>query len=267
MSDTGAGYTPSAKYASVYAPCVDRIFEEERRKHKNARDCERAVRNRLYQITGAYAPSGSAARIFERGMDERLDSLRGVDNYASALEWCAHFLAAHASTRERLPVLKAFYDYIGDICAGARIVADYGCGVNPFALPLWRRSDMIRYDAYDVDTRSIGYANALFRRIGLPEAAQASDLAVETPPAASDAALLLKLLPVLDMQRDGRGIQLLREIQSPVKIVSFPLSGLSGTNRARRIDGTAARFERVAMEAGIAIRESRRIWSEMVYVI
>ncbi|MDR1263747.1 MAG: hypothetical protein LBK46_09715, partial [Oscillospiraceae bacterium] len=120
MTDIGAGYTPSAKYASVYAPCVERVFEEERRKHKNARDCERAVRNRLYQITGAYAPSGSAARVFERGMDEQLDLLCEVDDGASALEWCAHFLAAHASTRERLPVLKTFYEYIGDICSGAR---------------------------------------------------------------------------------------------------------------------------------------------------
>ncbi|MDR0396381.1 MAG: hypothetical protein LBH66_03670 [Oscillospiraceae bacterium] len=263
MDDGADGYTPSSKYACVYPPCVERIAAEEGRRHKSARDRDRAVRNRLYQITGAYSRTGQAARQFERGLEDRLRALDDSD----PIEWCADSLRAHASTRERLGVLVEFYGFIGSVCSRASTIADYGCGLNPFALPLWKPAGLTRCDAYDADTRSIGYANALFRRMGLPESARACDLAVDTPRGVTDAALLLKLLPVLDMQISGRGIELLRQIASPVKIVSFPLSGLSGTERARRIGGTAARFERDAAESGIMISESRRVGTEMVYVI
>ncbi|GHU69233.1 16S rRNA methyltransferase [Clostridia bacterium] len=271
-----SGYTPSAKYSSVYPACVERIAAEESHKHKNTRDRERAVRNRLYQITGAYAAQGSAARSFERSLDGRLSALSSfmdessfgsLTDESALLSWCADSLAAHTSTRERLSVLVEFYGFLKDTCADAKTIADYGCGLNPFALPLWKPSGLVRYDAYDVDMRSVEYANALFRRLGLPESAAACDLVAETPAGSTDAALLLKLLPVLDMQRAGRGIELLRQVSSHIKVVSYPLSGLSGTQRARRIDGTAARFEREAAAAGIAIAHSRRIGSEMVYVV
>ncbi|MDR1599560.1 MAG: hypothetical protein LBS11_06790 [Oscillospiraceae bacterium] len=258
-----AGYIPSGKYANVCRACVDRIVAEESRRHKNARDRDRAVRNRLYQITGAYSRHGAAARAFERGLD---DKLRGLDP-ANPAGWRADCLAEHASTRERLPALMEFYGYIKDICSSAAVVADYGCGLNPFALPLWKPDGLTRYEAYDADTRCVDYANALFRRMGLPEAARALDLVAETPRTTADAALLLKLLPVLDMQRVGRGLELLRDVASPIKVVSFPLAGLSGTDRARRIGGTAARFERDAVEAGLTVVESRRVGSEMVFVI
>ncbi|GHU74096.1 16S rRNA methyltransferase [Clostridia bacterium] len=266
MPDDG-GYKISARYAAVAPECVERIIAEESRKYKRAAEVDRAVRNRLYQITGAYSRPGAAQKAFERTLADRLAELDSNMGEAETLRWCTECLAAHTSTRERLPNIVDFYCYIQTICAGARIVADYGCGLNPFALPMWKPIGLTRYMAYDVDTRLILHTNALLSRMGLPEAAQPFDLAARTPTEPADTALLLKLLPVLEAQRSGRGIEVLKAISSPIKVVSFPVVGLSGTDRARRIDGTAARFEYAALDAGFVIHESRRIGSEILYVI
>ncbi len=72
---------------------------------------------------------------------------------------CRRWMGLHASTRERLPILKDFYDQIFRRLPEIHSVLDLASGLNPLALPWMPLSRQISYAAWDVYADMAGLLN------------------------------------------------------------------------------------------------------------
>ena len=201
----------SAKYKDVCPDTVSRIYAEELIKRKNARDAEKALKTALHQITGAFMTTDELKRA-----RKLLDS----EDYGAAL---FETLKLHASTRERLDHIDAFYDELFTPVVPKSIL-DLACGLNP--LYLGYRGYAVR--GLDISGGCIQLINDWAQKRGWDVSAQCRDLLCRPSLPQTDVALLMKLLPVLEQQKKGAAMALLLSIPAPVLIVTFPLKTLGG---------------------------------------
>ena len=201
----------SAKYKDVCPDTVSRLYAEELSKRKNAKEAEKALKTALHQITGAFMTGDELKRARKL--------LAGADEDAALFET----LKLHASTRERLEHIDAFYDALLSPIA-PKTLLDLACGLNP--LYLGYRGYAVR--GLDVSGGCVQLINDWALRRGWDVSAQCRDLLCAPALPETDAALMMKLLPVLEQQKKGAAIELLRSIPAPVLIVTFPLKTLGG---------------------------------------
>lgn len=201
----------SAKYKDVCPDTVSRLYAEALSKRKNAKEAEKALKTALHQITGAFMTSDELKRARKL--------LAGADEDAALFET----LKLHASTRERLEHIDAFYDTLLSPIA-PKTLLDLACGLNP--LYLGHRGYAVR--GLDVSGGCVQLINDWALRRGWDVSAQCRDLLCAPALPETDAALMMKLLPVLEQQKKGAAMELLTSIPAPVLIVTFPLKTLGG---------------------------------------
>ena len=237
------------KYAHIYKPLLERVYEEERQKHKREKDGVKAAKAKLHTIFGAFSNTDahkSALTLLEKNADE------------------AEIMKFHASTRERLPYLTDFYGFIFAHIGASACVLDLGCGFNPFSLP-WFPEKPKTYHALDIDTRTADLTNRYFALQNLPPLAACADLAVETPNIQADVVFLFKLLPVLEAQKRGRGADLLRELRAKHFVLSYPLKTLSGKEKGFK-DFYAAEARKLFSDEFPLVAE-KVIGNELIYIL
>jgi 16S rRNA (guanine(1405)-N(7))-methyltransferase len=152
---------------------------------------------------------------------------------------------------------------------------DLACGLNPFAIPWMGLAAGTTYLGVDIDER---LAAALTRlnsslprgraREGVSLTGLAHDLAGGPPPASGDLVLLLKAIPCLEQQEPGAGGRLLRSLDAPCVVASFPARSLGGRDRGMRqtydrmlmamVEGTGRSVERLDYPTETAYRLIRR---------
>ena len=201
----------TGKYKAVDPCAVRRIADEAAEKYRGARDADKAVKNTLHLITGVYAaPSDMkrARRILSGPLnDQAIDEL----------------LKCHASTRERAASSDVFCREVLEPY-GVKTFIDLACGLNP--IDLGRRG--YAGTGYDINGDCVELCNACAARMGWPVRAVLSDLLGAPSFDEADAALLMKLLPVLEKQRAGASVRLIDTLRTPLVVVTFPLKTLSG---------------------------------------
>ncbi len=211
----------SKKYRQVCPDTVRRIWAECQGKYKKPKDAERAAREALHGITGAFLTVDESRRCAE-AMRAWADSRADAD-----LE---RMLDRHASTRERLPLARmdAAYDRIFQLTGRPGSALDLACGINP----LYLGARGIPTLGVDISGEAAGIINAFHRICGVPVSAICADLLCEgaIPERRFDAALLFKVLPLLERQRPGAAMDTLRVLDAKYLIVSFPTRSLSGRN-------------------------------------
>jgi len=242
IEDLYSGVIASKKYAGLHAPLVMRICEEEYPKYRKDKDRLKAVKKKLHIIYGAFNASPSPINT------------------------------TNISADERASVLDEFYGFIfGFGAAGqAKSILDIGCGFNPFSLPQMMRfcAGIERYYAYDIDCGAIGLINGYFDSIGLPRLAAAMDIVAETPQDCADVAFMFKLMPVLEIQRPGRGFELLRELNAGYIAVTYPVKSLCGSGKkSREMAANYAQSFEGGIGGGFDILGKAIIGDELTYVI
>ncbi|MCL2708957.1 MAG: hypothetical protein FWF03_07580 [Defluviitaleaceae bacterium] len=294
----GASDFASKKYGGLHPPLIERLFDEESRKRGDGRETDKAVKNKLHMIYGAYLNASSNKKI--AGIVDGLYKICGgagreneggpdPSGYAGKLaeapdDFAANCnekiagmlreaMSAHASTRERLPNIAEFYGVVFGAAGRAETLLDLGCGCNPYALGWMPRNEIKRYFACDVDAGLIGTINRLFAFFGLPKDAFCADLAAEGqygffPPGGFDLVFMLKLIPVLEAQSKGRGYAPLDEIDAKHFACSFPVKTLGGRDRGFEASHSAAFEENIAKRGEkFKITLKRRIGSELLYIV
>lgn len=232
----------SSRYRTVDAALVARLAAEELPKARNVDDAVKRVKRRLHQAVGAFR-SARASPAAPWPVDDE-QALRAA---------CRAAMQAHASTRERLPHLDAFYAAIWEVTGTPRRLLDVGCGLHPLALP-WMSIGDATYDAVDVDAGTLDLAAGFLEAVGQPHVAEVRDLVAKVPAQPADVALLLKLVTTLDRQDPDAATRLLRGLRADHAVVSFAARSLAGrggherANRARldRLVGACARVRRVS---------------------
>ncbi len=225
LEELAVAVQESAKYRHVSPDLIRRLGGCELAKRRSLKEAIKETKNTLHQIAGAYLDSTPR-------YDRRLAELRAAANSEEIRTVCRTMMGEHASTRERLPYLDAFYSTaLADIPA-VHSVLDVACGLNPLALPWmpFAQNPRIRYTASDLYADMMDFLNDFFLCLGVEGRAEVQDSALP-PPSTADVALVLKFLPVLEQTEKGTAGAWLRGLNTRYVLVSFPTKSLSGRGK------------------------------------
>ena len=211
----------SKKYGGICPDTVRRVWNECCGRYKKAKDVEKAAREALHGITGAFMTPEEARQItFDMHAWH-------CDKTDPGLE---RILSRHASTRERLPIadMDALYSRIFEVTGRPRSVLDLACGVNPVYLG----ARGIEALGVDISGQAVDAVNCFGETYGQPVSAVCADLLCPgaIPKRRFDMALLFKLLPLLERQRSGAAMEVMNEVNAAFLVVSFPTRTLGGRN-------------------------------------
>jgi 16S rRNA (guanine(1405)-N(7))-methyltransferase len=244
----------SARYRAVDAELVARFAAEELEKARNLDDAVKRVKRRLHQAVGAFRSGRIAPAVPWPS-----------DHPAALRRACLDAMRGHASTRERLPHLDAFYPAIWEVTGVPRRVLDLGCGLHPLALP-WMGIGPATYHAVDVEAAGLDLVSGFLGAVGQPHVVEIRDLVTDAPAEPADVALLLKLVTTLDRQHAEAATSLLRSVRADHAVVSFAARSLGGRGSHERT--YRARIDRLVAEAGCVRRVTERsVPGELVFVL
>ena len=267
----------SKKYSTLYKPLVLRVCEEEYKKYSNDKERVKGAKSTLHAMYGAYLTVGchkKANKILKKIKEENENHEKKNEERENQKnkkqENLKGILQLHASTKERTLHLTEFYQFIFENIGSIKSVLDIGCGLNPFTLPYMPNNDkIVEYHALDIDYRIADLNNSYFTSLGLPALAGCADIITETPRISVEVAFLFKLLPLIERQAKGRGIQLLREIDARHLIITYPTKSLSGKMKGMKAF-YAAVFEemfRDELSNDLFISAKGEIGDELIYVV
>lgn len=144
---------------------------------------------------------------------------------------CRAILGAHASTRERLPILDEVYgETLGPLGPLHRVL-DVACGLNPLTLPWMPLAPDAEYRAYDVYPALASFLNAAFLLLGVRGVAEVADVTAAPPREHADVALVLKALPCLEQLDRGADSRLLETLDADHLLVTYPARSLGGRSK------------------------------------
>ena len=232
LDEVVAALMSSAKYREISPALLRQIAAQELSKRRSLKEAVKAAKNKLHQIAGAYfgeLPNFAAWQASLAGAAAVGEDLRPL---------CRQWLAAHASTRERVPLLEQFYTRLFEGLPPIYSLLDLACGLNPLTLPWMGLSPTTHYHACDLYQSEADFFNGVFPLLGVTGEFSVCNLLQALPPQAVDVALLLKTIPCLEQVDKRVGSRLIAEIDARVLIVSFPGRSLGGHQR-----GMAANYE------------------------
>lgn len=250
----------SSRYRDVDRALVRRLAAEELPRARNADDAVKRVKRRLHQAIGAFRGAARPTAAIA-------DAWRGDLSDLTFRAACAEALRAHASTRERVPHLDAFYASIWVHTGVPQRLLDLGCGMGPLALPWMGLAADATYVASDVDRRPLATVAAFLDLVGQPHRVEVRDLVTDPPSEPADVALLLKVVTTLDRQDPRAATRLLQRLDVRHVVVSFAARSLGGHGEGRQ-RAYRDRLERLVAEAGRvrAVAETS-VPNELVFVL
>jgi 16S rRNA (guanine(1405)-N(7))-methyltransferase len=249
----------SARYRDIDRSMLARLVDQELPRARNADDAVKRVKRRLHQAVGAFGGVGRADAIAAAWSgDLAAPAFRAA---------CAEALRAHASTRERLDSLDAFYVGIWSLTGLPARLLDLGCGLNPLTLPWMGLAPEATYLASDVDRRPLATVASFLELVGQPHEVKALDVVEHPPTQSADVVLMLKLVTTLDRQLPEAAAQLLRALHVRHAVVSFPKRSLGGRGKGME-RSYRERLDRLVADAGcVADVAEASVPNELVFVL
>ena len=263
VAEVVAAVRGRARYAVVAPDMVARIAARELAARRSARAAAEATRRKLHQVLGTYWDGPRAEADLER-LTAVLGAAARAGDPDRLRAACAAAMRLHASSRERVDHVAAFYDGILAVTGRPRVLLDIACGLNPLALPWMGLAAGAHVIAYDADQRVARLLNGFFASLPWQADAVVHDVLAAPPVERADVALLLKAVPCLEQQVKGGAMALVAALAADWVVVSFPTRTLSGRQVAM-----AAHYETLY---GPALRrygavEVRRFPGELVFLL
>ncbi len=233
LDEIVAAVLSAAKYRAVSPDLVRAIGARELAVRPNLKAAVKATKNALHQAGGAFL---DAPIDYGRALARLREAAAvGDESFRAA---CRAVMAGHTSTRERLPILDAFYaETLAALPPPGRVL-DIACGLNPLARPWMGLPATTELVAYDIYADQIAFLNEVFALSGQPGRAEVRDVIGRPPDTPADLALVLKTLPCLEALDRRAPERLLDALQAPWLLVSFPAQSLGGRRK-----GMAAHYE------------------------
>lgn len=240
----------SGKYKDVCPDTVARLEVQAAARYKSAKEADKAVKTALHQITGAFMTPDELKRA------RRLLADEAMEPHAALMET----LKLHASTRERLTHIDAFYGALFDGLT-ATSVLDLACGLNP--LYLGAKGYSVR--GVDISGGCVSLVNDWAAARGWDVSAECRDLLCDPPLPQTDVVLAMKLLPVLEQQEKGAAMKLLRRVPAAEIIVTFPLKTLGG--RSVGMEKNYSEWFEAAAREDFDILRREALFGELCYIV
>lgn len=251
----------SPRYAALSEELVRSVGARELQKRRNFKEAVKQTRSKLHQVGAAYQEGNMQYAAWEQELERLPSSVESTELRA----FCLRVMAAHASTRERLPILEAFYQELFDHLPPARSLLDVACGLNPLCLPWMKLEENAQYYACDVYTDMVAFLNRFLAHVGVGGGAQVCDLTARVPDVEVDLALVLKTLPCLEQLDKTITPRLLQGLRAKSIVVSFPAHSLGGRSK-----GMAQFYERQFLQQveGLPFKVSAlRFKTELAFVL
>jgi 16S rRNA (guanine(1405)-N(7))-methyltransferase len=257
-----AAVRQGAKYRHVSADLVAAIARGELARRGSRAAAIKETRNKLHQAGGAYL--GTRVKYGDWLAD--LSAASRTGDPEEVRNACRRIMRHHASTRERLPILEGFY---GRMLAGLppiKSIVDVACGFNPLAIPWMPLAPEATYLALDIYDDMIDFLNACFPLLGIARGhAQVRDVSRSRIEGHADVALILKALPILEQLQEGTAMTLLRSLDVPYLLVSFPARSLGGRSKGM-VRNYGAWFDAAARAEGWSV-ERVVFPTELAYLV
>lgn len=246
----------SKNYRDVCPDTVRRVWADCEKRYKKPKEVEKAAREALHGITGAFMTPQEARQL---AWDMQAWHINKTD---AGLE---RMLSRHASTRERLPIadIDALYDRIYASTGRPQSVLDLACGINP----LYLGARGISAAGVDISGAAVYAVNTFRESYGMPVSARCADLLCPgaIPGERFDIALLFKLLPLLERQESGGTARVMNAVNARYLAVSFPTRTLGG--RSVGMEANYARWMEAHLPASMTVRDRFETRNELFYII
>ena len=246
----------SKNYRDICPDTVRRVWAECERRYKKPKDAEKAAREALHGISGAFMTPREARQLAYDMQDWH------TKHTDVGLE---KILSRHASTRERLPVsdMDALYARIFEVTGRPRSVLDLACGIQP----LYLGARDIKTTGVDISGLAVDAVNRFGEVYGMPVSAACADVLCPgaIPAGPFDVALLFKLVPLLERQKAGAALDVMNAVNADWLVVSFPTRTLGDRNvgmAAQYSDWMAAHIP-----AGRSVAASFETGNELFFIL
>lgn len=228
-SEKAQGILESRKYHGLGIPAetVLNLLKQEISKTKNPKIAEKNVREKLHQIIAPYLGDPDYEAAEKRLIETRTSSEHEIRS------WCLDILMAHASSKERIPVMERFYRKIFDYIGIPQSIQDLACAMNPFSFPWMGLPETTLYYAYDLHTPRINLINLFFEFQGLQPLATVQDILIETPEIQTDAAFFFKEAHRFEARSKGCCREFFQRINAKWLVVTLPAENLTGQHQMR----------------------------------
>jgi 16S rRNA (guanine(1405)-N(7))-methyltransferase len=237
----------SSKYAAVSLTLIAEIGADELAVRRSFKEAVESTKRKLHQVAGAYLPAADYAAWLER-LEQAAQvpgTFRGARRLSDLRRVCRDIMEHHASTQERLDILKVFYETVLGDLPPIRSVADVACGLGPLAIPWMPLAPGARYYAYDIYEDLTGFLNQALPLLDVETHAETRDVIHHPPEVEVDVALLLKAVPCLDQVQRDAGQRLIETLRARHVVVSFPTESLCGRRKGMTINYEARFWELV----------------------
>lgn len=206
-----------SRYSVVNEDIVISLIDKESQKYKKKKDVEKSVRAKLH----------AWVTMFYENYNQFLKNIEEVNIDDDFLN---EILKTHISTKERFAFLQEFFCDISAQVGDVEKIIDLGAGFNPIAYYLYSKNKNIEYLAYDVEKRGIELLNACFTKLKIAYKAQEKDVALNNDFEECDVVFMFKLLPLLEQQKKGSSVELVKKLKTKKLCITYPTRTLSGKN-------------------------------------
>ena len=238
----------SAKYREIAPELVRRIGAQELEKRRSLKEAVKATKNKLHQVGGAYQQTKlnyekSLELLRETACTEPVEV--AVSNPNELRASCRQLMQAHASTRERLPILDEFYETIFANLPPIHTVLDLACGLNPLVYPWLPLPKDVQFTAVDIYSDMLTFIQEFFELTGVNGRTQQRDIIGNPPTEPYDLILLLKTLPCLEQVDKNAAVNLLDKLNGRYLLISYPAQSLGGRSKGM-VENYTQQFEALA---------------------
>lgn len=223
----------SKKYQGLYSKTIERIVEDYLKKYPE-KEVEKKARQLLHQIWGVFYPAWPDFRKLLKTFEAAIKNEENIKAIGDPLSnkikgTVLPILKLHASTRERIPILKDFYQKIFKITGRPKTILDLASGLNP--LTFFWLPEGTDYSGFDIDQEQAQFLKEIFKllkvnrvKIGL------GDVFLDRFPGA-DVVFLLKILPLIRQQQKTQSLEILEKQNAKWLVVFFPTKSLGGQHK------------------------------------
>ena len=212
------------KYRELGLPVetVRDLLAQELPRHHSQKDALDAVRRKLHNVVADYLgdPDYPAAT-------QLLGEAFASSDPAQIQAACRQILSAHASTRERLPLLEDFYVRLWQVTGAPYTVLDLACGLHPFGFPWMGLPASTRYYAYDIHSPRLDLIDHYFNLQGLAPLARCQDVLVSPPQVVADVAFFFKEAHRFEQRQHGCNRGFWQALKVDWLLVSLPTASMT----------------------------------------
>ena len=220
----------SRKYRSLHLPpdLLRDLLQHELTAGHSQKEAEKLARQKLHNLVAPYLGDPDypqAVMLLEEAFASR--------DPAGQEQVCMRLLQAHASTRERLPILEEFYSALFLVTGLPSSILDLACGLNPLAFPWMGLPPSVRYIACDIHQPRLDLLNRFFQHQGMNALAEQRDVLADPPPYRVEVAFFFKEAHRFEQRQRGCNRAFWQAIQAHWLLVSLPSVSLGGHHSLR----------------------------------